>query len=78
MPKIHTEFDIPDEIFGQCVENAIKKNPDYVLVVRCKDCKYYKNREGYCWNDQWITHDDETWVNEDDFCSYGERKDDNQ
>ena len=43
------------------------KAPDVVKVVRCKDCKQY-NGHRYC------TYFAET-VLDDDFCSYGERKD---
>lgn len=47
---------------------------DVVEVVRCKDCKYYQdNNDGYPHGEcRWQT--DET-PNADDFCSYGERKD---
>ena len=58
---------------------AIKDAPtiDAVPVVRCKDCRDYKPNpysEGneklcMCWAD-WIP------TEPDDFCSYGERKDD--
>ena len=47
---------------------------DMQEVVRCKDCKYYQdNNNGY-------PHDECKWCkdetpNADDFCSYGERKD---
>ena len=51
-----------------------KTNADFVEVVRCKDCKYYKQNpyspDEYmmcmCWCD-WLPTDP------DDFCSYGER-----
>ena len=60
-------------------EGGIDKMPtvDAVEVVRCKDCKHYKFRKPYpsynatvktccrCAN---------TRVNDDDFCSYGERR----
>lgn len=50
---------------------------DAVEVVRCKDCKWYKTSE-------WMEDGEKVckfWVDwiptsEDDFCSYGERKDD--
>ena len=47
---------------------------DMQEVVRCKDCKYYQdNSNGYPHNEcKWCK--DET-PNADDFCSYGERKD---
>jgi hypothetical protein len=59
-----------------CIDNI--KGVDAVEVVRCKDCRHYKFRKPYpsynatvktccrCAN---------TRVNDDDFCSYGERKD---
>ena len=52
---------------------------DAVKVVRCKDCKHYKpqkksahweNRANYC--NRIVT----IKMRPDDFCSYGERKDD--
>ena len=48
-----------------CVKNAPRV--DAVEVVRCKDCKKY-NGHRYC------TYFCET-VLDNDFCSYGERKD---
>ncbi len=56
------EMEIKNEILEE-IERA--PSFDAVLVVRCKDCRYfkmYKCRMGYS--------------NHDDFCSYGERKDD--
>lgn len=50
------------------------KRTDVVEVVRCKDCKYYRdtNDETYCnrnwWNDEWHR------TYPDDYCSCGERK----
>ena len=52
-----------------------KPKPDVVEVVRCKDCKYYKQNpygeadEKMCmyWAD-WLPTEDT------DFCSYGERR----
>lgn len=65
---------------GLVLANAIlrddKRIPvsDAVEVVRCKDCKYYQdNNNGYPHNEcKWCK--DET-PDADDFCSYGERKD---
>lgn len=62
--KIHVEI-VPVRIF----ENTL----DVVEVVRCKDCEYFQdNNDGY-------PHEDCRWRNDetpdgDDFCSYGERK----
>ena len=44
-----------------------------IIPVLCRDCKHYD--DGYCSNYQWWDDDRYTDVNEDDFCSYGERKD---
>ena len=46
---------------------GFKDRTSYVEVVRCKDCKGM-NEDKFCvaW---------EGFVREDDFCSYGERKD---
>lgn len=51
---------------------AEKKRDDLVEVVRCKDCKHYivegiTTQYGWC-------HEYKHSVNEDDYCSYGERK----
>lgn len=56
--------------FRQTLKGYIDIQPtaDVVKVVRCKDCKHlYK--DGECPLRTWFTHDD------DDYCSYGERKD---
>ena len=52
---------------------------DVVEVVRCKDCKNYKKDipcVGGKYNgcSEWIDEGCEAPVNENDFCSYGERK----
>ena len=57
----------------QCVERAILETPtaDVVEVVRCKDCKYYI--ANYCTRDI-NGRTNMFYMNADDFCSYGERK----
>ena len=47
---------------------------DAVEVVRCKDCKNYDDK-GYCWFWDYETGMSPNEVDADDFCSYGERKD---
>ena len=60
--------------------NAIDEMPnaDVVLVVRCRDCKYYDKKYHQC-----KLHSEEPDqystgfifnLQEDDFCSYGERR----
>lgn len=54
---------------------------DVVEVVRCKDCQHYFKPHGRC-----IKHSEDPdqsfsgfgfsfWMNEDDFCSHGEKRD---
>ena len=61
----------------QLLENA--PTVDAVEVVRCKDCKHYDNSEGIQWckiNSKFYPGGLD-WLSfpEDGFCSYGERKD---
>jgi len=68
--------DIPFMSDEELIENGLKKpykkpeiinSKDLVPVVRCKNCKHlYK--DGECPLRTWYTHV------EDDFCSYGEPK----
>ena len=56
------------------IENAVKNAPtvDAVEVVRCKDCKHREKLGGdWCCN-----MFDDCSVEDNDFCSCGERKDD--
>lgn len=55
-----------------------KSKSDFVEVVRCKDCKYYDGFYSHrCTNTDLVDSDDcyaRIDFAEDDFCSYGERK----
>ena len=55
----------------QCSE--FKNRTNCVEVVRCKDCKHYKKDSFWCCMN---SEDRGEWFNwyEDDFCSYGERR----
>ena len=65
--------------------DIINRTPtvDAVEVVRCKDCKYAENMmpinnsNGYLMGDCTLRKEDDIIVTawEDEFCSYGERKD---
>ena len=70
------------------IENLIQKQPaaDVAEVVRCRDCKYYEKKTGYCLKNSYFKDSDGmscspadsrdfTFSNEDDFCSYGKTKD---
>ena len=56
-------------VIAQTLKRYVKRQPaaDVVPVVRCKDCRRM-NEDKFCvaW---------EGFVREDDFCSYGERRD---
>lgn len=47
---------------------------DLVEVVRCKDCRYWQDNNGGYPHEECRWGKEET-PDEDDFCSYGERKD---
>lgn len=52
---------------------------DAVEVVRCKDCKYWvRDGSGYCDDESSCRNPDglDNIARPDDFCSYGERKED--
>lgn len=62
---------ISTKTIGECLDKSLA---DVVKVVRCKDCIH---------NDQckhrvvmWVEDPINTWHKDIDFCSYGERKDD--
>ena len=56
------------------VENA--PSVDAVEVVRCKDCKFWEPKIGFCDKHSQFDYDELEWdvFEENDFCSYGERK----
>ena len=49
---------------------------DAVEVVRCKDCKHWHEETGFCEKHSNFDVEEMEWdmFAEDDFCSYGERK----
>lgn len=68
------------ECYNALINHLIMKQPaaDVVEVVRCKDCKHYDKEYHQC-----KLHSEEPdqystgfifCMQEDDFCSYGERK----
>ena len=61
-----------------CAEN-IRMLPaaDVVAVVRCKDCTHSFIRGGnmMCEKHRYTWNNLERWVNDDDFCCWGVRKD---
>lgn len=83
---IREMVEIPNEVRAN-VFGAISraKAVDAVPVVRCKDCKYWHENIGWCdhhsyfWdadNEPCHPYESSDWkmLNEDDFCSYGEKR----
>ena len=75
-----------DDIFTE-IEKTIDEQPtaEVAEVVRCRDCKYWHQKTGYCLKHSYFKDSDGmscspadspdfTFFNEDDFCSYGARK----
>ena len=72
-----------DMTVAEC-SHTFKNKADFVEVVRCKGCKHWRRKGfdpifekefGYCYNDDFpFMCETRPDVNEDDFCSYGERK----
>ena len=59
----------------QDIENWLNSAPtiDAVPVVRCRECKYRFKNNGHSKNGCPII-DANIWMDDDDFCSHGERK----
>ena len=66
------------EIQHKALKEAIERVPtvDAVEVVRCKDCKWCEERQGRTGNVYNLCVYLNTWVDEDHFCSCGERRED--
>ena len=67
--------EISTKTIGECLDKA--GVADVVKVVRCKDCIFYykyKNLKQCKRNPSWDSWDAPI-VTETDYCSYGERKD---
>ena len=62
----------------ECIRQAYcMPTADVVEVVRCKDCKYYDDGECEYHSEPKEQRMYERWtvdVNENDYCSYGERR----
>lgn len=80
-PRRISDYDcdnFPNRLDIRTVRKAIIKSPtiDAVPVVRCKDCKNFDSRNWYCYYWDYEPGSSPNRVDDDDFCSYGERKDD--
>ena len=52
--------------------NGFQDRKDFVEVVRCNNCKHFIQEEQGCNHFGYYSHT--PWVDEVDFCSYGERR----
>ena len=78
--SVNTDFmqkvaEAENKLLYEMLKEFEKPVADVVPVVRCRDCKHYDG--DFCNNDQWWNDDSYITVDDDDFCSYGERKDQN-
>lgn len=66
------QVNLPDDWVEQIIER-MRNDPtaEWIEVIRCKDCKHLYQDNG-CPLRTWWTH------TEDDFCSYAERRTDDQ
>ena len=65
------------DVFRSYAKVVIDGTPtvDAVEVVRCKDCKHYNQTMNECESLHfWFSEDGGLNVKEDDFCSYGEKR----
>lgn len=76
---------IPEEVDGKAVKFIWQKQDgtlvSYAPVVRCEDCKHWKqirDDRGLCKHETFTMDDDviDPITEPDDFCSYGERRED--
>ena len=68
IPTENGGYEYVEVFYKDDVDNA--PTVDAVEVVRCKDCIHYWNRNGVC-----DAHIDLIDVDDDCYCSWGERKD---
>lgn len=66
-------------MFTLGIQQAVDEAPtiDAVPVVRCKDCKHFVQSEPYdpCECMKWAVKWGVAYTSPDDFCSYGEKRD---
>ena len=63
--------------WNEAIEAVMQNAPtvDAVEVVRCKNCKHYLLPQGFCSHDRHEYQTQAVWQEDDDFYSYGERRD---
>ena len=63
----------------EMISKMVVANAPSIDIVFCKECKYYTKRKftdgsGEIWAEDICDHYNLTAPNDDDYCSYGERK----
>lgn len=73
--RSHIDAVVADPILKACMHNVLDGLPaaDAVEVVRCKDCKYRFKNNGHNKHGCPIV-DANIWMDDDSFCSFGERR----
>lgn len=72
LPSIDLDDYVPRDYYEKVVSEMAKRNVEAADIVRCKECKWWLNKEHedvYGWCKHWLRE-----CNADDFCSYGERE----
>lgn len=69
LAELSIKVEIDDEKFQKMIEDFKRNNPNFVEVVRCKECKH-EDDEIFCPIYSYYFFD-----KEDFFCRFGERKD---
>ena len=80
MTELKVKFDEEQmgELVARVIEHFAIDNGNITEIVRCKDCKHWKgNDEPIPWNDDNVFVEAPCETKPMDFCSMGERKEDN-
>ncbi len=70
---------VKNELCPVCYKSLKRLNGYAVPVVRCKDCKHRRNDEDYVSGHYCVKRPSNGgyFCEDDDFCSYGERRENN-
>lgn len=69
-----SEYIINDEQIAENRRLHGKKLLVMPVIVRCRDCKEYRDTDATCHSWQWHNWDAPIEVEPDGFCAWGERK----
>lgn len=76
MDEIKAEWTAKELDYLTEVESTTKSTQDWVIVVRCKDCRFYRYYDG-AFGKGWMCFENNTARHGDDYCSRGERRENN-